>query len=121
MRAWAAAALVEPHALVSVFWVAVIIGMVICVCLVATTFRHEHKGSRIAFEKANSTPRVHVAETPQAFPFLEAHSKQFPCSCTHWSDGVWCGGPPLMTSCTVFRSARVFLFTPSTSRLIGSA
>ena len=77
MRAWTAAAFVEPHALVSVFGVAVIIGMVICVCLVATTRRHVNKGSRIAFEKAKATPRVDVAETPFPVP----HGKQFhqPC------------------------------------------
>ena len=77
MRAWAAAAFVEPHALVSVFGVAVINGMVILVCWVATTLRHEHKGSRIAFVKAKAAPRVGVAETPQASPFLGAHGKQF--------------------------------------------
>ena len=71
MRAWAAAAFVDPHALVSVFGVAVIIGMVICVCLGTTTLRHDHKGSRFAFEQAKATPRVDVAETPQASPCLE--------------------------------------------------
>ena len=45
--------------------------------LVATTPCHEHKGSRIAFEEAKATPRVDVAETPQASAFLEAHGKQF--------------------------------------------
>ena len=46
-------------------------------CLVTTTLRHDHKGSRIAFEKAKATPRVDVVETPQAAPFLEAHGKVF--------------------------------------------
>ena len=45
--------------------------------LVTTTPCHEHKGSRIAFEEAKATPRVDVAETPQASPFLEAHGKEF--------------------------------------------
>ena len=66
MRAWEAAAFVEPYAPVSVFGVAVIVGMVICMCLVATKLRHVHKGSRKAFAKAKATPRV-----------LEAHGKQF--------------------------------------------
>ena len=33
------------------------------------------QGSRFAFEQAKATPRVDVAETPQASPFLEAHGK----------------------------------------------
>ena len=33
------------------------------------------QGSRFAFEQANATPRVDVAETPQASPFLEAQGK----------------------------------------------
>ena len=45
--------------------------------MVATTPCHDHKGSRIAFEEAKATPRVDVAETPQASPFLEAHGKHF--------------------------------------------
>ena len=89
---------------------------------------HEHKGSRKAFEEAKATPRVDVAETPQASPFLEAFSSLVPAWCLlmlslfvhslvrRW----WCGGPPLMMSCTVCRSARVSFFTPSTSRLMGS-
>ena len=48
MRAWAAAAFLDPHALVSVFGVS----------LVTTTLRHDHKGSRFAFEQAKATPRV---------------------------------------------------------------
>ena len=89
MRAWAAAAFLDPHALVSVFGVS----------LVTTTLRHDHKGSRFAFEQAKATPRVDVAETPQASPFLEAQEKNdypvwsqlgvlsfTPCSCTHWSN-----------------------------------
>ena len=42
-----------------------------------TTLRHEHKGSRFAFEQAKATPRVDVAETPQASPFLEAQGETF--------------------------------------------
>ena len=38
---------------------------------------HVHKGSRLAFEEAKATPRVDVAETPQASPFLGAHGKEF--------------------------------------------
>ena len=34
--------------------------------LVPTTLCHDHTGSRIAFEEAKATPRVDVAETPQA-------------------------------------------------------
>ena len=33
------------------------------------------QGSRFAFEQAKATPRVDVAETPQASPFLEAQGK----------------------------------------------
>ena len=133
MRAWAAAAFVEPYAPVSVFGVAVIIGMVICACLVATKLRHVHKGSRIAFAKTKATPRVDLAETHRLSRSSRLMGNSFtslvPARCLlihslfvhslvrRW----WCGGPLLMTSCTVFRSARVFLFTPSTSRLMGSA
>ena len=35
------------------------------------------QGSRFAFEQAKATPRVDVAETPQASPFLEAQGKTF--------------------------------------------
>ena len=44
---------------------------------VTTTPCHEQNGSRIAFEEAKATPRVDVAETPQASPFLEARGKEF--------------------------------------------
>ena len=63
----------------SVFMQLVIVGdfLFTFVGLVATTLCHEHKGSRIALEEAKATPRVDVAETPPASPFLEAHGKQF--------------------------------------------
>ena len=116
--------------------VAVIIayGHFVCAWLLRR-FATNTRGLGIAFEEGKATPRVDVAETPQASPFLEAHGKQFftrpgPSSVSPHSLLVRAlTGQTLVVRWSslddvlhcIFRSARVFLFTPSTSRLMGSA
>ena len=112
MCAWAAAAYVEPHALVSVFGVVVCCCIVILLGLVTTTPCHDHKGSRIVFEEAKATPRV-VAVTPPGFPVPRGSWETFsltwsqlgvssstPCPCTHWSDS---GGAVVLSLDDVLR------------------
>ena len=67
----------QPHVAAAYF--GAFVGLLALVGVLSYAFEGlgVRQGSRFAFEQAKATPRVDVAETPQASPFLEAQGKTF--------------------------------------------